>query len=431
MHHGALLQQVVKGSYMRTQKAPPSRGILAVMASCMALQMTGYAVFIPLFALRFDSFGAGVRALGTSDMAFALTYACAAPVTGMLADRFGRRPLILFSVAGHVLTFAGYLVSTAAWQLILLRGLAGIFAAGSLPVVTSIVGDLAPEDRRGRWIGIVQGGAAIGYIAGPLLGGVLNDRFGFAAPSAVAIAMAVAALLLALLKIPETYTPPVAAGPAHSAWAHVWADVPVRSTVLMVLLITFGVMFTFAFVQPQLMFYAYDDLGWTSTRLGFVMSAYAVAFMVCAFALGQLSDRLGRKPVLVLGLVLYSAQFLGLLVFRDAAWIMVSFIIAGLGNALYEPTTGAIVLDITPPEHTAGMLGVRNTAGSIGSMLGPGLVVLLAPILGARAGFLIVTLLMALLVLAAALALRLPQRAGLAGRSQPIAVDPLGIERQG
>lgn len=414
-----------------TDDAHKSHGILAAMAVCMALQMTGYAVFIPLFALRFDSFGAGVRALGTSDMAFALTYACAAPVIGMLADRFGRRPLILFSVAGHVLAFTGYLVSATAWQLILLRGLTGIFAAGSLPVVTSIVGDLAPEDRRGRWIGIVQGGAAIGYIAGPLLGGLLHDRFGFVAPSAVAIAMGAAALLLALLKIPETYTPPVAGGPAHSAWAHVWGTVSVRSTVLMVLLITFGVMFTFAFVQPQLMFYAYDDLGWTSSRLGLIMSAYAVAFVACAFALGQLSDRVGRKPVLLLGLVLYSAQFLGLLIFRDAIWIMVSFIIAGLGNALYEPTTGAIVLDITPPEHTAGMLGVRNTAGSLGSMLGPGLVVLLAPILSARAGFLIVTVLMALLVLAAGLALRPPQRAGPAGQSQPVAVDPHGAKRRG
>jgi MFS family permease len=57
----------------------------------MALQMTGFAMLLPLFARRFDSFGAGVEALGVSDMAYALSFAFAAPFIGMLADRFGRR----------------------------------------------------------------------------------------------------------------------------------------------------------------------------------------------------------------------------------------------------------------------------------------------------------------------------------------------------
>jgi MFS family permease len=111
----------------------------------MALHMTGFAMFQPLFALRFDSFGAGVAALSVSDMAYALTFAFAAPFTGMLADRFGRRPIILLSLVGYVLAFAGYLFAPVAWILIALRGLAGIFGAGLLPGMTSIVGDLAPE----------------------------------------------------------------------------------------------------------------------------------------------------------------------------------------------------------------------------------------------------------------------------------------------
>lgn len=58
---------------MRTQNTLPSRGVLAARASCMALQTTGFAMFIPLFALRFDSFGAGVQALSTGDMAYSIS----------------------------------------------------------------------------------------------------------------------------------------------------------------------------------------------------------------------------------------------------------------------------------------------------------------------------------------------------------------------
>jgi len=128
---------------MSTQTTRQSASILAALAFCMALQMTGFVMFLPLFARRFESFGAGVEALGVSAMAYALTSTFAAPFIGMLADRFGRRPIILVSLAAYVLAFSGYLFAASAWLLILLRGLAGVFTAGLLPAMTSIVGDLA------------------------------------------------------------------------------------------------------------------------------------------------------------------------------------------------------------------------------------------------------------------------------------------------
>jgi len=390
--------------------ARQSRSTLVALAFCMALQMTGFAMFVPLFARRFDSLGAGVQALSMSDTAYALTFAFAALFIGMLADRFGRRPIILLSLAGYVVAFSGYLFAASAWLLILLRGLAGIFAAGLLPAMTSIVGDLAPKNRRAQWIAIVNGGAAAGYTVGPLLGGLLYDRFGYVVPSAVSITLVAGALLLAVFQISETYTPAAHPSHLHSAWTHGWQALPARPTFFLLMLITFGVMFTYAFVQPQFMFYAYDDLSWTSSQLGLVMSAYGVAFMFCAFALGQLSDRLGRKPVLVLGLALFSAQFVGLIIFHDVTWIVVSLIIAGLGNALYDPPLSAIILEITPPEHTAGMLGLKSTVGSLGSMLGPALVVLCTPFIGPQAGFLIAAALVVLLTLASGLVLRLPEK---------------------
>jgi DHA1 family multidrug resistance protein-like MFS transporter len=134
------------------------------------------------------------------------------------------------------------------------------------------------------------------------------------------------------------------------------------------------------------------------------------------FALGRLSDRLGRKPVLVLGLALFSAQFIGLVIFRDAAWIMVSFVLGGLGNAIYDPALSAHFLDITPPEQAARILGLKSTAGSLGNLLGPGLVVLFTSFAGPRAIFLISSVLVWLLTLVSASALR-------ATRGEKLAAD--------
>ena len=386
-----------------------SFSILVAVALCMALQMTGFVMILPLFARRFDSYGAGVEALGVSAMAYALTSTFAAPFIGMLADRFGRRPIILLSLAAYVLAFSGYLFAASAWLLILLRGLAGVFTAGLIPAMMSIVGDLAPQNRRAQWIGIVNGGASAGWIVGPLLGGLLYDRFGYVVPFAASIMMAVGALLLAVFLIPETHT--LAAHPSHPspAWTHGLQVLPARPTFFLLLLITFGVIFTWAFIEPQFMFYAYDDLSWTSSQLGLVMSMYGAAFMFGELALGQLSDRLGRKPVLVLGLALFSAQFVGLVIFREVTWIVMSFILAGLGNALYDPALSALILDITPPEHTAGIIGLKGMAGSLGNLLGPALVVLFTPFVSPQVVFLIATTLVSILTLASGLVLRLPE----------------------
>jgi MFS family permease len=399
---------------MNAREASPPSGILVALALCMALQWTGFSMFLPLFALRFESFGAGVQALSASDMAYFLTFAIAAPLAGMLADRIGRRPVILLSLAGGVLVFIGYLLAGSTWLLILLRGLAGVFAAGVLPGMVSVVGDLAAADRRAQWIGVVNGGAAIGCTVGPLLGGLLHERFGYGALSAVAIGMAAGAFLLALLRIRESYAPAARLSQPLMTWREEWRALPARGALLLGMIISFGVMLTYAFVQPQFMFYAYDDLNWTSSQLGLVMSAYGISFMVCAFALGRLSDRAGRKPVLVLGLALFSAQFVGLMLFREAGWIMGSFLIGGMGNALYDPPLSAMILDIVPAEHTASVLGLKSMAGSIGSTLGPALVVLFASILSPRMGFLIATALVAVLVLTTGLALHLPGRAQVA-----------------
>jgi MFS family permease len=73
------------------------------------------------------------------------------------------------------------------------------------------------------------------------------------------------------------------------------------SAFIVLLSIYFAVMFAWAFIEPSFMFYAYDDMGWNSSMLGLVMSTYGIAMMLGEFGLSHLSDRFGRKPVIIVG----------------------------------------------------------------------------------------------------------------------------------
>ena len=124
--------------------------ITLALAACMALQMTSFVMILPLFARRLSDFGAGVDALGLSALAYALAATLAAPFLGSLADRIGRRPLVLGSLAIYTLAFTGFLLAGSAEVFVLVRGLAGGFTAGLIPAVMGIVADIAPVDRRAR-----------------------------------------------------------------------------------------------------------------------------------------------------------------------------------------------------------------------------------------------------------------------------------------
>jgi DHA1 family multidrug resistance protein-like MFS transporter len=388
---------------------------IAVLSVIMAMQMTSFVMIAPLFARRFDEFGAGVKALGISSMAFALTTALAAPFMGALADRFGRKPLILGSLVAYIAAYLGFLLAPSSGVLILVRGLAGAFTAGLMPAVTGLATDLAPEERRAQWIAFVIGGATFGWIAGPIAGGMIFDHWGYSTALVISISLAVLTLMVAILAVPESRPAayrsyPVRAPDAShgkrnnlkNSLSNLRSTLPDSLLAFFVLLfIYFAVLFAWTFMEPEFMFYVYNDLGWSSSMLGLAMSAFGVSMMVGVFAFGRSSDRFGRKPVILFGLALISAQFIGLAFSRSFFVITASFLIAGMGNALFDPALTASILDISPEEHRARILGIKYATGSIGNVLGPALVVLLTSAVSTAGIFLIALGTVVLAILAA------------------------------
>lgn len=388
-----------------------TKRILYLLAACIALTMTGYGIVMPVFAKRIGELGAGVQALGLMTMSFAFAQFLLSPFMGSFADRFGRRPLILIALAGEVIANGAYLYAQSIPLYIAIRFFQGGISAGMLPATLGVVGDRVPEKQRAQWTGIIMASYAAGFIFGPALGGLLFDHWGYAAPFAISGILALLALVLAAVMVPETrpaFTPvqklkPIA---GQTGLVAMWRSLP-RPIYLFVtlLLIDFIVTFAFAFIEPQMALYFYNQLLFTPTQLGLIVGGYGLASLLGQAFLGKLSDRHGRKPVMILGLLITGTFYLGLIIFTTFGLLFAVAVLAGLGDALFIPAIAASYLDIAEPGHISRVMGIRGSVAALAGVVGPLLVAIVsawttpASIFAISAAVTFVAILLALLVL--------------------------------
>jgi multidrug resistance protein len=396
------LGAVVTAGEVITQGPSPrrARNVILLLAASVGLMMTGFGIIMPVFARRLGEFGSGVEALGLMTMSFALAQLVAAPFMGALADRYGRRPLVLLALAAFAAANIGFLLASTTTVFILIRALEGALTAGLFPAAMGVVGDVVPEKDRARWVGIIMGSYGAGLIFGPVVGGVLYDGWGFAAPFVASAVMAVFAFITAVVMMPETRTPEIrwreklrkrrVTAMSPMANNSLWASLPRPYHVFATLLILdFIGVFVFAFVEPQMVFYFYDELDWTTIQFGLVVGAYGLSMVFGQVVLGRSSDRFGRKPVIVLGILLSTMLYAGLALVTRYPLMLLVAAVAGMGSALISPALSSYYLDITDERYRSRILGIKESSAALGGVVGPLLLVGVSAAMTAQGVFII------------------------------------------
>jgi multidrug resistance protein len=397
-----------------------TRTIVLLLAASVGLMMTGFGIIMPVFARRLGELGGGVQALGLMTMSFALAQFITAPILGAAADRYGRRPVILLGLAAFAVMNVGFLLANSTTAFIAVRALEGALSAGLFPASMGIVGDIVPGQQRARWVGYIMGAYGAGFILGPTFGGLLFDTLGFAAPFLVSALLASIAFIAAFILVPETRTLEVrrrerlrARREADSAFApekSFWNTLPRPLYIFgTLLLLDFVGVFAFAFVEPQMVFYFYDALGWSTVQFGVVVGVYGLAMVFSQTVLGQSSDRFGRKPVVIIGLALTATFYFGLVIAGEFAVILLVALVAGAGGGLTAPAMSAFYLDIIAPQHRSRVMGIKESAAALGGVTGPLAVVVVGAYTTAQGVFMTAALLVTTTLLLAAVLLREPK----------------------
>lgn len=260
------------------------------------------------------------------------------PFWGALADRFGRKPLIIRSFAATGSGLAVAALATNVWQFMGARGLTALNLGNSGLMMTTLA-EAAPAARIGFAYGVVNGAGPLGAFAGPLLGGPLVDRYGFAAILALDALLLVGVVLLLTFGYRETYLrpsdPPPILRSALDGVALLWQSPRLRALFPALLVVFAGWMLVFIYTPLAIArIHSGPDL---ATAIGLVLGAGGVVTLVASPGIGALSDRVGLlRTYYVVGAVSAIAWLLPWLT-RDYLPFLIGWAIAnGLGSGLFS-----------------------------------------------------------------------------------------------
>lgn len=317
-----------------------------------------------------------------------------APIWGSMADRYGRKIMVLRSGFGMAIVIFLTGLATSPLQLLFLRLLNGTIS-GFIPASISLTATNTPKERVGYALGMLQSGAVAGSIMGPFIGGILAEIVGFRMIFFLTATILAIATFVVLFAVKEEFKPR-----KKERKQNFWKD---GSTILhqrpLVLFFIVGVFLQFAMVGPMpLMSLFVSQLGapggYVAFFAGLVPAATGLANMIASPLLGKLGDRYGSERVLffaMLGAALFFIPHL----FVHSIWQLLVFrFLLGLCVGGLLPSLSALIRKFAPPGKESTAFGYQSSANFLGNMLGPVTYGYLSGFTGIREVFLFTSLLL-------------------------------------
>ncbi len=359
---------------MENSAAPtPARSPLGLIFLTLFIDMLGFGIVIPVLPLYAEGsrIGATPAQLAWIVGIYSLLQLVCAPLFGKLSDRIGRKPVLVVSILGTAVGFVVLGAATTVWMLILGRIIDGA-SGGNISTAMACIADVTTKENRSRNMGLVGAAFGLGFMLGPAIGGVLSKHFGLATPFYFAAGLALLNALLVWLRLPETLTAESRARAKERATVGEVFHCGRAGMITAILASQLAAVTGFSIMTALFALYCEKRFGYDTAQVGYIL-AY-VGLLGVLFQ-GGLLRRLLKKPIekelAVIGAVVLALSMAALPFTHTLGVLLVVCFGISLGNSFVTPTLNGLASRSTDAHCQGRLLGLMQSAGSLGRFLGP------------------------------------------------------------
>jgi DHA1 family tetracycline resistance protein-like MFS transporter len=352
------------------------KAALGFILITVLIDVVGFGIIIPVMPkliadLIHGDMSAAAGWGGALMAAYATMQFLCAPLLGNLSDKYGRRPVLLFSLFGFGIDYLLVAFAPTIWWLLIGRIVAGITGA-SFSTASAYIADISPPEKRAQNFGMIGAAFGLGFIIGPLIGGLLGS-FGPRVPFFAAAGLSLANWLYGYFVLPESLSKE---NRRPFDWKKTIPGLSLKQLTkypaVSGLVISLTLVYIGAHaVQTTWSYYNIGKFQWSEKMVG-----YSLAFIGLMIALVQgglirfIIPKIGQEKSLYIGLFLYS---LGVLLFAFAAntWMMFAFCVIYCLGGIAGPAIQGIISSHVPPNEQGELQGSLTSLMSLTTIFGP------------------------------------------------------------
>jgi DHA1 family tetracycline resistance protein-like MFS transporter len=340
---------------------------LVIIFLTVLVNLIGFGIIIPLLPFYAETFGASPLVIGLLFASFSFSQLIAAPILGHWSDKWGRRPILIFSLLGTVVSFVMLAVAKSLLLLFIARTVDGL-SGGNITTARAYIGDIATEDNRAKLFGMLGAAFGLGFIIGPGLGG-LFARISYTAPIWAAAAITGVAALLAWFWLPETVHRVEAV--AVSPWKAL-REVSSRPGIRLLFTIDFLYWGSFAVYQTTFALFGERRFHFDATSIGYLLAAFGfLGVIVQAAMVGPVVRRIGERRMLTIGLIFAAIGWGGSAMTHSISIFLMMLVPGALGIGFCNPSLISLVSGAGGKHEQGRVQGAAGSLESLGRALGP------------------------------------------------------------
>lgn len=351
------------------------RNLAVVWLGCF-LTGAAFSLVMPFLPLYVEQLGVtGHSALNMwSGLVFSITFlfsAIASPLWGGLADRKGRKIMLLRSALGMAIVMLLMGLAQNIWQFLILRALLGLLG-GFIPNANALIATQIPRHKSGWALGTLSTGAVSGALLGPLAGGFLADNYGLRPVFFMTATVLFICFVLTLFFIREQFTPVSKKEMLHVK--EVFSSLKNRELVLSLFVTTLIIQVATGSIAPILTLYVRDLAGNISNIAfisGMIASVPGVAALICAPRLGKLGDRIGPEKILIVALIVSVLLLIPMSFVQNPLQLGILRFLLGAADGALLPAVQTLLVYNSSNQIAGRIFSYNQSFRDIGNVTGP------------------------------------------------------------